>query len=181
MPSARRANPERTDLVVTDEGRQVGDVLDGRRRLTITRAQNLYVGWALTLLLYVVVLNLFVEYVDSIIIDSFTISIFTAVVLLILLVAILGFEHRVGEAFGRREGRAWKVAGAAATVVILFLSKFVILEVIDIVFGEHVELGGFVEVIFIVIALIVSQKVSVAVWVRLGEGPSGAAEGTLHD
>jgi len=153
--------------------RDLGDVMDGREHLTITRAQNTFVGWTATLLLYIVVLNLFVEYVDSIVIDSFTISIFTAFVLLLLLVAILGLEHRVGEAFARREGTAWRIGGAIATVAILFLSKFVILEVIDIVFGEHVELGGFLEVIVIVIALIVSQKAMVAVWVGLGDGSPG--------
>lgn len=157
----------------SSEPRQPGDVLDGRAHLTITRAQNAYVGWAMTLLMYIVVLNLFVEYVDSIVIDSFTISIFTSLVLLILLVVILGLEHRVHDFFAEREGTAWRVAGAFAVLAILFSSKFVILEVIDIIFGEHVELGGFVEIIVIVIALIAAQKAGVLVWRRLGDTATG--------
>ena len=86
--------------------RPTGDVLDGRAPQTVTRAQITYAGWAVTLLLYIVVLNLFVDYFDSIVIDSFTISILTAVLLLVLLADILGLEQRVRAAFAGRPGAA---------------------------------------------------------------------------
>ena len=42
----------------------------------------------------------------------------------------------------------------AAIFAILFFSKFVVLEVIDIVFGDTVELGQFIEVAILVVTLI---------------------------
>jgi len=123
----------------------------------------------MTLLSYIVVLNLWVEFNPAVVIDSFVISIFTAAVLLALLVVILGFEHRVKAWFDAREGAIYSVVGTSSTLLILFLSKLVILEVIDIIFGEHVSLGHFVDVLILVLLLIVAQKSMAWVWKRLGE------------
>ena len=146
-----------------------GDVTNLPTRLTISKWQLVYAGWTLTLLAYIVVLNLWVEFNPAVVIDSFVISIATAAVLLVLLVIILGLEHRVKHWFAQREGTVYRVLGAASTLLILFLSKFVILEVIDIIFGEHVELGSFVDVLVLVLILIVSQKAMVAIWRTLGD------------
>ena len=146
-----------------------GNIVDAPERLSITRLQLTYVGWTMTLLAYIVVLNLWVEFNAKVVIDSFVISVFTAAVLLALVVAILGLEHRVKEWFAAREGRIYRVLGTVSTLLILFLSKFVILEVIDIIFGEHVELGSFVDVLLLVLILIISQKGMVAIWRALGD------------
>jgi hypothetical protein len=158
-----------------------GDVTNLPPRLTITSWQLVYVGWTLTLLAYIVVLNLWVEFNDKVVIDSFVISIATSVVLLILLVVILGFEHRVKHWFAQREGTVYRVLGAASTLLILFLSKFVILEVVDIIFGEHVELGSFVDVLLLVLLLIVAQKSMVFVWDTIGQRGSVANEEILGE
>jgi hypothetical protein len=160
---------------------QPGDVVNLPARLSISRWQLVYAGWTLTLLAYIVVLNLWVEFNPSVIIDSFVISIATAVVLLVLLVSILGFEHRVKHWFAQREGTAYRVLGAASTLLILFLSKFVILEVVDVIFGEHVELGSFVDVLALVLLLIVAQKLMVFIWDAIGEAGSAANEGILSE
>ena len=122
--------------------------------LRLSHAQYTFVSWLVDILVYIVVLNLFVEWVPTIIIDSFTISIFTAIVLRLLVVAITGFEHRVSGWFAQREGTVWKALRIAAIFAILFFSKFVVLEVIDIVFGDTVELGQFIEVAILVVTLI---------------------------
>ena len=115
------------------------------------------------------------------VIDSFVISIATAVVLLMLLVIILGLEHRVKHWFAQREGTASRILGTVSTLLILFLSKFVILEVIDIIFGEHVELGHFVDVLILVLLLIVAQKSMVFVWERIGDASSQANHEILSE
>ena len=106
--------------------------------ITITDAQRRFASWMTDVLVYTVVLNLFVEWVPGVEIESFTISIFTAVVLKLLLDVILYFEHTIRGWFGQRDGAAWRVLGGMATLGILFLSKFIILEVIDILFGDEV-------------------------------------------
>ncbi|MGD8684863.1 MAG: hypothetical protein PVG27_13030, partial [Chloroflexota bacterium] len=66
-------------------------------------------------------------------------------------------------------------------LLILFLSKFVILEVVDVIFGEHVELGSFVDVLALVLLLIVAQKLMVFIWDAIGEAGSAANEGILSE
>ena len=140
-----------------------------------------FVGWSLTLVAYIVVLNLWVEFNPSVVIDSFIISIATSAVLLLLLVIILGLEHRVKHWFAQREGAFFRVLGTVSTLLILFLSKFVILEVIDFIFGEHVELGHFVDVLILVLLLIVAQKAMVFIWDAIGDAGSEADQEILSE
>jgi len=128
-----------------------------------TERQMIFASWTKDVLIYIIVLNLFVEYNPKIIIDSFTISIFTAVLLKILLEVILNLEHRVSEGF-----KSYKLLRIFLVWLILFGSKFLILEVVDLVFGEHVELGKFLDVILLVIALMVAREVVQRIYISLG-------------
>ena len=132
-----------------------------------TKRQMIFFSWAKDILIYIIVLNLFVEYNTKIIIDSFTISIFTAILLKILLEIILTLEHKVSTVF-----KPYKVLRIFLVWLILFGSKFLILEVVDIVFGEHVELGKFVDVIVLVIALMVAREIVQWIYLGLGERES---------
>ena len=131
--------------------------------VTITRAQEVFISWTKDVLIYTIVLNLFVEYNSKIIIDSFTISIFTAILLKILLEIILKLEHKVSEVF-----KGYKVIRILLVWLILFGSKFLILEIVDLIFGEHVELGKFLDVIVLVIALMVAREVYQRIYLSLG-------------
>lgn len=54
-----------------------------------------------------------------------------------------------------------------ATLLILFLSKFVILEAVDILFGDNVELGGFFMVVALIIALMAARAIVQVLYQRL--------------
>ena len=144
----------------------------GRRRgdeLVIVRHRQLaFAAIIVGILVNICILNLFVEHVDEVVIDSFSISMLTATLLSVMVWAVARFEHRVSQYFGRRSGRVWKVAGFLAVWGILFLSKFVILEVVDIVFGDHVELGHLLEVILLVLAMLVAQRLIDGLFDTLG-------------
>ena len=131
---------------------------------TVTAAQERFMSWASDVLVYTVVLNLFVEYADAIVIDSFTISLFTAAVLKVLLDLLTAVEHHVSGFFGRFN----KFLGYASMWVVLFLSKFVILEVIDIIFGDHVELGKFLDVVVLVLSLMIVRALVQKTYESLG-------------
>lgn len=135
-----------------------------------TRRQMIFASWTKDVLIYIIVLNLFVEYNSKIIIDSFTISIFTAILLKILLEVILKLEHRVSERF-----KSYKALRIFLVWLVLFGSKFLILEVVDLVFGDHVELGKFLDVILLVIALMVAREVFQRIYVSLGNQKPGSS------
>ena len=130
-----------------------------------TRGQMVFFSWTKDILIYVIVLNLFVEYSPIMVIDSFTLSIFTAILLKILLEIILTFEHKVADIF-----KANKVLKIFFVWLILFSSKFLILELINLVFGEHVALGKFWDVFLLAFTLLLVRKA--IQWIYQGLGKS---------
>ena len=142
--------------------------------MATTRSQERFASWVTDVLVYIVVLNLFIEYVPRVITESFTISILTALVLKFLIDVITGLEGHVSGWFKQREGRVWRALGLVTMFLILFVSKFVILEVIDVVFGDRVALGGFIEVASLVITMILARQGVGWVYRRLGEQRPGA-------
>jgi len=59
--------------------------------------------------------------------------------------------------------------------LILFTSKLIILEVVDFVFGDHVELGHFIEVLTLIIAMMAAKAIMAKLYQSLGEtAPSEA-------
>ncbi len=145
-----------------------------RETVTVTRRQQRYASWVSSVLVDIVVLNLFVEHADAVVIDSFSISILAAVLMKLMLDAVVGLEHRVRAYFAGKAGGLYRVLGAVVVFSILFLSKFLILEVVNFVFGEHVELGHFIEVAAIVIAMLVASRALEIIYVRLGRTPAEA-------
>ena len=138
------------------------------RTVTITRAQEVYVSWYVDVLVYTIVLNLFVEYSEAVKIDSFTISVLTALLLKLILVLLERIEQRVHHYFEQKEGTAFKVLGFVITIAILILGKLFILEAVNFVFGDRVELGHFVEVLVLILTMIVTRAIAEWIYRRLG-------------
>ncbi len=143
--------------------------MDAGKPPTMTNAQARYASWMADVLVYIVVLNLFVEFADAIVIDSFWISILTAILLKLLLDALVGLEHRVGRYFRAREGIGYRVLGLVSVFSILFLGKLLILEVVNVVFGDEVDLGSFIEVAVLIVAMIVVRGAMQWIYVQLGD------------
>jgi hypothetical protein len=109
------------------------------------------------LFVYVVVLNLAIEYLPSVISESFTLSLLTAGLLKIALELVLLLKGRIITRLRASSTRAGKVAAAVALWVVAAGSKLVVLKLVDLVFGDAVSLGGFVPVTLLVIALLASR------------------------
>ena len=62
-----------------------------------------------------------------------------------------------------------KVLGFASVFSILFFGKLLILEVVNIVFGDEVDLGHFVEIAVLIVAMIVARGAMQWIYDRLGD------------
>lgn len=109
------------------------------------------------LFVYVVVLNLAIEYVPSVISESFTLSLLTAVLLKIVLELVLLLKSHIVARFRAASGPLSKLAAALALWVVAAGSKLVVLKLVDLVFGDAVSLGGFIPVTLLVITLLASR------------------------
>jgi hypothetical protein len=133
----------------------------------VSARQGKFIRYMLFVLVDLTVLNLFVQYWDRVVIDSFMISLFAAALLQVLLKVTLAIEHRVGRYFHARSGPRAVIQRVLATWVVLFGSKFVILEAVDIVFGDHVDLGGLVPFIVLVVALLAAEALLTRIYETL--------------
>jgi len=77
--------------------------------MMVSHAQQIFAGVVLNVLVNVVVLNLFVEFADAVVIDSFWISVLTAVLVTAMLAVISNFEHHIHHFFF--EQHSWRIAG----------------------------------------------------------------------
>lgn len=123
--------------------------LKGRRRL---RAIDL-----VDVLVYLVVLGLFVQFVPSVISESFVVSLATAVLLKIVLELVVAAKKNV---VGRLRTADTATARAIASVVLVVImagSKFLVLWLTDVALGGAVYLGGFVSVTVLIVVLMLSR------------------------
>lgn len=106
---------------------------------------------------YIVVLNLFVEYFPQVLTETFTLSLLTAALLKGVLEVVLAAKDRVKARFREASTPLGKVAAGFLLWLVLFGSKFLVLEAVDLVFGDRVSLGGFVSVTLLILVLMVSR------------------------
>ena len=133
--------------------------------------QRLFLRYFTAILIDLVVLNLFVEYSESVTIDSFTVSLFAALVLQILLKSTMALEHRLAAYFNARQGSFAKFMRYISAWVVLFGSKFVILGAIDLAFGDSVvfagPLHGLVVLIIVLVTMLLAEEAVVRIYRRL--------------
>ena len=134
----------------------------------LSNRQALFIAYFFSVLVDLTVLNLFVEYWHFVEIDSFTISLFAAALLQTLLRLTLALEHRIANYFKKQAGKGAKVKRLLAAWLVLFGSKFMILEAIDLVFGDKVEFGGVIPFIVVVIAVIAAEVLITKIYELLG-------------
>lgn len=106
---------------------------------------------------YVVVLNLAIEYLPAVISETFTLSLLTAVLLKVALEIVLLLKGKVLARFRAATTRSAQVGAGALLWVTAAGSKLVVLELVDLVFGDSVSLGGFISVTLLVVTLLLSR------------------------
>ena len=140
---------------------------------TPTDNQRLFVRYFTAVLIDLLVLNLFVEYSSKVKVDTFTTSLLAAVLLQILLKVTIAIEHRVGAYFKAKPGRLMTFLRYFCAWLVLFGSKFVILEALTFAFGDKVRFegrfNGILTLIVVVVVMLVAEEAIVRLYRRLGK------------
>ena len=139
-----------------------------------SNSQRLFMRYFTAILIDLVVLNLFVEYSKNVTIDSFTISLLAAILLQVLLKLTIAVEHRVAVYFkAKKPGRLNTFLRFFFAWVVLFGSKFVILEALSLVFGDYVRFegrfNGIVTLIVVLVVMLVAEEAMVRLYRKLGD------------
>ncbi|HEY6644058.1 hypothetical protein [Povalibacter sp.] len=133
--------------------------------------QRTFVRYFTAVLIDLVVLNLFAEYWDRVYVSSFTVSLLAAILLVVLLKLTLAVEHRIAAYFKKRPGAFMTFMRFFCAWLVLFGSKFVILEALVQVFGDDVRFEGayhgIVPLIVVVITMLIAEEAIVRFYRKL--------------
>lgn len=106
-------------------------------------------------LLYVVVMGFFDDYTSLLDISSHSILVLASIVMQLLTLGTLQLKKVVVSRMKGDREKANTVAVGLAIWAIVFFSKFVFLEVIDILFGDNVNFSGIIGLAVVVAATLV--------------------------
>lgn len=133
--------------------------------------QRLFLLYFVGALVDLVVLGLFNEYSEKVYVASFTTMLLAAVVLQLLLKGTIAVEHWVASHFKGKTGGWWKALRYFCAWLVLFGSKFVILEALSFVFADDVKfegvLHGIVWLIIVVVTMVIAEEIIARFYRRL--------------
>jgi hypothetical protein len=133
--------------------------------------QRLFMLFFVGTLVDLVILGLFAEFSSHVYVSSFSTALLAAIVLQVLLKLTIVVEHGVLKKFDNKAGAAWTGLKYFCAWLILFGSKFVILEALSTVFGEEVRFEGWFHgllwLIGAAIAMVVVEELLARLYRRL--------------
>ena len=141
-------------------------------RLPENDRQRLFLLYFVGALIDLVVMGLFDEYSGKVFVDSFTTMVLAAVVLQLLLKATIALEHRVAAYWKAKPKSGFNTfMRFFCAWLVLFGSKFVILEALALAFADKVQfegvLHGLVWLIIVVVTMVIMEEVVVRIYRRL--------------
>lgn len=154
--------------MTTSAGTSVWDTMDHKP----SPRQRAFLRYLTATLVDLAVLGLFAEYWSYVVVSSFTVMILAAVLLQVLLKLTIVLEHKVAAYYNAKPGGFNKFMRFFTAWLILFGSKFVILEALVFALGGRITFGGpfhgVVALIAVVMAMLVVEVLLVKLYRRLG-------------
>ena len=138
---------------------------------SFSRRQQLFFRYTFLVLIDLTVINLLDQYWDLVFIESFSISLLAALLLQVLLQLTMAIEHRIADYYKEKPGVSARIYRGLATWAVLFGSKLVILEAINLAFGQSVLFGGpmhgLLAFIAVVVAIIIAEQIMIRTYKSL--------------
>lgn len=131
--------------------------------------KELFVGT----LIYVCVLGFLSDYTNIVYTKSFSYLFYASFVLEVLTFLTLLAKKKVLSRLGKKEGAKHKAVILFGAWLILFLSKFVFIGAIDLLFSGTVTVYGFFNIFAVVLAVTLVHKAADYTFQRLGGQKKG--------
>ncbi len=134
----------------------------------MTNRQKLLCEMVLGVLVYSVVLGFFNDYTDILYTRSYSTTFGVAVVLQALTYATFACKDWVVSQFKQAGKKTNAVAMAFSVWLVMFFSKFVFLAAIEVLFGQHVQISGFIGLIIVIAAMTIATSLITYLYKKLG-------------
>ena len=157
--------------MATATAKTTHDTLMPDAAMVHSNRQRLFLLYFVGALVDLVVLGLFNEYSDKVYVDTFTTMLLASIVLQLLLKGTIAVEHWVAGYFKGKAGAGWKTLRFFCAWLVLFGSKFVILEALSLAFNEDVKFEGvfhgIVWLIIVVVTMVIAEELVVRIYRKL--------------
>ena len=111
-------------------------------------------------LIYVVVLGFFRDYTDIVYAKSFSTMFLAAVVLEILTYLAFLLKKHIVAWLKPKSGAIYRVLLFFAVWFVMFVSKFVFIGVLDLLFSDYIYVHGFFGILFVVLTVTILHKLA---------------------
>lgn len=108
-------------------------------------------------LVYLIVLGVFIQLFPAVLSETFLLALLTAVLLKGVLEIVLQVKKRIVGRIRSDRTLPVRAVNVAALVLVLPGSKFLVLELVALAFGDAVQLGGFLAVTTLIVVLMVAR------------------------
>ena len=127
---------------------------DGERN--INNSQRLFLVYIICILVDMTILNIFAEFSHSVYVESFSITIFIAILLQLFIVLTKYAEHKLSNFFGDKKNYLTKIIYFLALWALLFFSKLLMLHGANLIFGDKINFYGMFDGLLAFIIIIFS-------------------------
>ena len=131
--------------------------------------QAFFRSMVLGTLIYAVVLGFFNDYTSILHTESYSTTFAVAVVMQVLTYATLLLKDKTVAWHNRDRATRNTAAMIVSVWLIMFLSKFVFLGAIGLIFGDAVEISGFVGLLVIIACMTIAQSLIELIDKKLGD------------
>jgi hypothetical protein len=123
-------------------------------------------------LVYLVVLGVFIQLFPDVISETFLLALLTAILLKVVLEVVLWAKKKIVARIRSADTRRVRIVSAITLLLVLPGSKFMVLELVALAFGDAVRLGGFFQVTALIIVLMLARGGVRWVFRRTGKSAS---------
>lgn len=140
------------------------------RKNVFTARQMLFKEVFVGTLLYAVVLGFFNDYTAFVDAESFSTLFFASFVLQLLTILAFRLKGSIVSWLKEKQGAVYRFLTFFFVWLVMFLSKFVFVWVIDMLFGNAINIYGFFGILLVVLTVTIIHKLTDVIFVRLGHG-----------
>jgi len=143
--------------VTIDQIRRAVQFTQRSGRYRYTRGMRIRPIDLVDVLVYLIVLEVFTQLFPDVISETFLLALLTAILLKVVLELVLRIKKNIVARIRSAETRRVRTVNALTLLLLLPGSKFLVLELVDLVFGDAVRLGGFFHVTALIIVLMLAR------------------------
>lgn len=136
-------------------------MLDTTRQTTAR--QRAFSELFISTLLYAAVLGFFSDYTNAVFIKSFSYLFLAAIIMALLTFATFWLKNKIVARYGETQ----KLVMVFGVWLVMFLSKFIFVEVIDFVLGDNVNIHGYFGIVAVIMCVTIVGKIADIVYEKL--------------